>query len=341
MYEFVTEKTANEFEKFMTTHPNGNFLQASVWADVKKDWTSRRIISRDDEGNVRAAMLLLIRKVPYMPYNYLYAPRGPVCDPDEKEGMKDLIDAVRVVAKETHGYIFKADPSFEHDDERFKESAKYCGLEILPAGKNFDGVQPNFVFRLNIEGKTEEELFNNFHSKTRYNIRLASRKGVTVRLGDRSDLPKFHEIMKVTGERDHFGIRPLWYFEHMWDVMHEENLRLYIAEIDGEMVSATIAIYYGDKVWYLYGASDNEHRNCMPNYLLQWEMIKWAVELKCRIYDFRGVSGDLSPENPLYGLYRFKKGFSGELIEFIGETQIVFKPFAKKMIDLGQKILRR
>lgn len=340
MYEFINEKTAAEFEDYMQSQPYGNFLQSSVWAKVKKDWTSRRIISRGENGEIRAAMLLLIRKVPHLPYSYLYAPRGPVCNPDEKEGMKDLIDAVKIVAKEVRGYIFKADPSFLIDDERFKESAEYCGLEILPAGKDFDGVQPNFVMRLDVENKSEDELLNSFHSKWRYNIRLAARKGVTVRIGDRSDLPKWHEIMKVTGERDHFGIRPLWYFEHMYDVMHEENLRLYIAEIDSEMVAGTIAIYYGDKVWYLYGATDNEHRNCMPNYLVQWEMIKWAVEKKCRIYDFRGVSGDLSPENPLYGLYRFKKGFNTELIEFVGETQIVFKPFIKKCVDLGQKILR-
>lgn len=340
MYEFVTDQTAAEFEAFMRSHKNGNFLQASFWRDVKAEWSSRRIISRGEDGAVRAAMLLLIRKVPFLPYNFLYAPRGPVCDPAEKEGMKELIDAVRVVAKETKAYIFKCDPSFLQGDEEFVRSAKYCGLKILPAGKNFDGVQPNFVFRLNIEGKTEEEIFASFHQKWRYNIRLASRKGVSVRIGDRSDLPAFHEIMKVTGKRDNFGIRPLEYFERMYDVMSPENLRLYVAEIDGQPVSATIAIFYGDKVWYLYGASDNEHRNCMPNYLLQWEMIKWAVSLGCRIYDFRGVSGDLSPENPLYGLYRFKKGFGGELIEFVGECQLVFKPLIKKCVDLGQKILK-
>ena len=158
MYEFVTENNAAEFERFMSESKYGNFLQASIWAGVKKEWDSRRIISRDDNGNVRAAMLLLIRKVPHLPFSYLYAPRGPVCEPDEADGMMDLINAVREVAKQTNGYIFKCDPSFLADDERFKKSAEKCGLQLLPAGKNFDGVQPNFVFRLNIEGKTEDEI---------------------------------------------------------------------------------------------------------------------------------------------------------------------------------------
>ncbi len=340
MYEFVTEQTQDAYEQYASSHPDGNFLQASVWAKVKKDWDSVRVLSRDEKGRVRGSMLLLIRKVPHLPYYYLYAPRGPVCDTDNKEAFKDLIDAARQVAKERRGYIFRCDPGYRADDENYKNSARYAGLTLLPAGKNFDGVQPNFVFRLNIENKTEEEIFSAFHSKTRYNIRLAERKGVTVRLGTREDLPRFHEIMVETGERDHFGIRPLWYFEHMYDVMHPENLRLYVAELNGEIISGTIAIYYGDKVWYLYGASSNAHRNTMPNYLLQWRMIQWAVEKHCRIYDFRGVSGDLSEDNPLYGLYRFKKGFSGELVEFAGEAEIVFKPLVKKMVDVGQKILR-
>ena len=92
---------------------------------------------------------------------------------------------------------------------------------------------------------------------------------------------------------------------------------------EGQPIAGTLAIHYGDKVWYLYGASSNEHRNLMPNYLLQWTMIQWAIETGCRIYDFRGVSGDVSEDNPLYGLYRFKKGFGGEFTEFVGEMDLV------------------
>ena len=94
---------------------------------------------------------------------------------------------------------------------------------------------------------------------------------------------------------------------------------------EGKPIAGTLAILYGDKVWYLYGASSNEHRNLMPNYMLQWKMIRWAIENHCRVYDFRGVSGDLSEDNPHYGLYRFKKGFGGEFTEFVGEYDYVLK----------------
>lgn len=338
MFEFV-DKNSAEFDAFAASHPNGNFLQAPFWSEIKNTWGNEYIISRDENGKVRGTMLLLIKKVPKLPYTFLYAPRGPVCDPSDFDALRDMIDAVKQVAKQRKGYVFKCDPSFLMSDESFKQNAEKLGLHIIPSGKNFEGIQPNFVFRLDIQNKTYDELFEAFHSKTRYNIRLAGRKGVTVRRGDKSDLPAFHEIMKITGTRDRFSIRPLEYFERMYDVMADGHLRLYCAELDGKMIAATIAIYYGDKVWYLYGASSNEHRNVMPNYLLQEAMIKWALEKQCRIYDFRGVSGDMSPENPLYGLYRFKSGFSGELVQFVGECEMVFKPLVKKAADIAAKIL--
>ena len=138
--------------------------------------------------------------------------------------------------------------------------------------------------------------------------------------------------MIETGLRDGFVVRSLEYFERMFDVMGD-NLRLYLAKYKGKIIAGTIAIYYGDKVWYLYGASSNQHRNVMPNYLLQWEMIKWAIENKCKIYDFRGVSGDIDENNPLYGLYRFKKGYGGKLTEFVGEFEMVYHPFIAFLVD--------
>lgn len=101
-----------------------------------------------------------------------------------------------------------------------------------------------------------------------------------------------------------------------------------------------IPIIYGNKVWYLYGASSNTYRNVMPNYLLQWEMIKIALEKKCDIYDFRGVEGILKEDHPGYGVYKFKKGFKGEFIEFIGEINMVFKPFINNLFNLELKIAR-
>lgn len=341
MFEFLEKDNLKEYEQFVWNHPNQNFLQAPVWGELKTEWKKHFLVSRDDEGKIRASAMILERKVPYLPWTILYCARGPVCDSDCKDAMIDMAQGIKQLAKKCKAYIFRADPGMEMKDELFKKSVTEAGFKIKPAGKNFDGVQPRFVYRLPISGKSEEEILSGFESKTRYNLRLSVRKGVTVRQGSRDELPRFYEIMKETGTRDHFAIRPLSYFEKMYDLMSPKYLRFYVAEHEGDIIAATIAIYYGDKVWYLYGASSNSKRNVMPNYQLQWEMIKWAKEMDCRIYDFRGVSGDLSPENPLYGLYRFKKGFNGELVEFVGEIEMVFKPWVKKIVDLGQKVLKR
>jgi lipid II:glycine glycyltransferase (peptidoglycan interpeptide bridge formation enzyme) len=142
--------------------------------------------------------------------------------------------------------------------------------------------------------------------------------------------------MEETGLRDNFVVRSLAYFEKMYDhLVPPGYMRLYVAEHEGDILSGAINMMFGKKCWYVYGASSNTRRNVMPNYLLQWEMIKWAKESGCTLYDFRGISGDLDPSNPLYGLYRFKKGFNGVFTELIGEFDLVFDPLMYKLWDIG------
>ena len=193
---------------------------------------------------------------------------------------------------------------------------------------------------VNVEGKTEEELLAGFHQKWRYNIRLAQRKGVSVRICGKEMVPAFSELMLTTGVRDGFVTRQPEYFANMLDNLGE-HARLYMAfDPEGTPIAGTLAIHYGDKVWYLYGASSNEHRNLMPNYLLQWRMIQWAVETGCSVYDFRGVSGDISEDNPLYGLYKFKKGFGGDFTEFVGEYDLVLKRTAWLIAEKGSVLYK-
>ena len=335
------EKSVKEYEEFLKACPKGHFCQSEMWAKIKDNWKNEVVISRDEEGKLNGAMSILIRKVPMFNSTLMYAPRGPVCDCHDKAVLKNLFDGAKELAKKYNAYVLKVDPDIKIDDEEFKKIVKDYGFTVKKPSKNFEGIQPRFVFRMDVEGKTEDEVFASFHNKTRYNVRVALKNDVTVTIGNRDDLKRFHEIMVETGTRDEFVVRTLEYFEKMYDVMApSDNLRLYLAHYQDKIVAGTLAIKYGDKVWYLYGASSNESRNVMPNYLLQWEMIKWAIEEKCRIYDFRGVSGDLDPSNPLYGLYRFKKGFNGEFTEFIGDIDLTFKPLMKLLVEKGEPIYR-
>ena len=334
----LTDERREECINFLQTHPKGHFLQSPEWARVKKDWKNEVVLSLDENGKIKGSMSLLIRYEKGV--SMVYSPRGPVCDPHDKATFQDLVNQTKEVAKKYRGFRIVLDPDIPSDDEEFKKIAREIGFTISEDAKDFaQMIQPRYVFRLNVKDKTEEELLASFHEKWRYNIRLAGRKGVKIIEGGRDDIKKFHDIMLTTGVRDNFVIRPLEYFERMYDELAPNgHLRLLLAEYQGNIIAGVITIIYGNKVWYLYGASSNEYRNVMPNYLLQWEQIKVALEHKCDIYDFRGVSGHVDEGHPQYGIYKFKKGFNGDFVEFVGELRMVTNPF---MDFVYEKIVRK
>lgn len=294
--------------EFLQNNPKTNFMQSPEWARVKTEWKNEFITVEDENGNIKGTMSILLRKVPFINRHIMYAPRGFVCDVHDKETLKELTIKAQEIAKKYRAFIFRLDPDVLQSDEELKKIITELGYKTKKNIKNIGQVlQPKYVFRLNVKDKTEEELLQSFESKTRYNIRLAGRKGVTVRQGTRDDLKIFYDIMKTTGSRDDFFIRPLSYFQKIYDEMGEKHARIYIAEFEGEPIAAAMPIYYGNKVWYLYGGSSNKHRNLMPNYLIQWEMIKWAIEEKCDWYDFRGVSGFKSEKDPQYRCLQIQK----------------------------------
>ena len=300
MYELITDKTLAEYEAFLQSHPKGHFAQSSLWAKQKPMWTWDAVAVRGEDGKIKGSLALMTRKVPGIGRTLMYGCRGPVCDLDDRETFAQLLEGAKALAK------------------------KY----------------KRYVFRLNVEGKTEDELMAAFHQKWRYNIRLAERKGVSVKICGKEMVPAFADLMLTTGVRDGFVTRKPEYFANMLDNLGE-HARLYMAfDPEGTPIAGTLAIHYGDKVWYLYGASSNEHRNLMPNYLLQWRMIQWAVETGCRIYDFRGVSGNVSEDNPLYGLFRFKQGFGGDFTEFVGEEDLVLSPVIYWAVEHGTSVFK-
>lgn len=329
-----------EYEAFNQSCPKGHFAQSVGWGKLKKEWHFEGIISRGQDGKINGIMSVLIRKMPMLPTSLMYAPRGPVCDVHDKAVLKTLVDGAAQLSRKYGAYALKMDSDVESDDQIYLDIMHSLGFTLPKDTKNFEGIQPRYVFRLPLEGRNEEQLLASFEQKTRYNIRLAARKGVQVRLDDGSALHDFYNIMLETGVRDNFVIRTEAYFKRLMDCLGD-SARLYMAYKDDQPIAGTLAIGYGNKVWYLYGASSNEHRNLMPNYLLQFEMIKWAVERGAEIYDFRGVSGDVTPENPLYGLYRFKKGFNGKFTEFCGELNLVYHPVKMFAAEKGQKLYRK
>ena len=326
-----------EYTKFLENHERCNFQQSLEWARVKTSWKREVILAEDENKKIIGSLMVWIRKIPIFG-NIMYSARGPICDIHDMEVLQQLAEGAKILAKKYNAIVLRIEPDIKSNDEEFKNIMLQLGFLIKDNAKNFrDEIQPRYVFRLDTKGKTEDEVFKAFHQKTRYNVRLATKKGVTVKDGTKEDLKDFHKIMITTGIRDGFITRPLAYFEKMYDELGPEHMKILMAYYNGEPISGVIPIMYGNKTWYLYGASSNEHRNLMPNYLLQWEMIKLALNRKSDMYDLRGVPGIADDSN---GLYRFKKGFGAEYTEFVGEVYMPYKPLMYNLYKISEKAFR-
>jgi len=336
--EILSRERYGEYEAFNREHFRGNIMQSVLWHNVKSTWGHEVVVSRDKTGQIRGGMSVLIQKIPVLGVSLLYAPRGPVCDLGDRALVEDLKKGADEIARRHKGYLFKMDPDVLNNDLDFIALTKSLGFKAFLGGDGFETIQPRFNYRLYLDGRSEDELFANLTQKTRYNVRIAKKHGVKIQIRGKESLDDFIRIMEVTGERDSFSVRGKSYFEGMLDGLGE-TCRLYMAYYEGKAVAGAITTNYAGKCCYLYGASDNNHRNVMPNYLIQWEMIRWAAQTGCEVYDFQGVSGNLNEENnPLYGLYRFKKGFGGTLDEGTGEFDYIYLPLRAKLVGLLMKL---
>lgn len=310
------------FNAFVATSPHCDILQSWEWGEVKRrtGWRALRLLAEREGDPVAACSLLWRRPVRGIPA-VVYAPRGPVLDFADAGALEATIDAVR--SNSAGAFVLICDPAIP---PRGKEAAalRAAGFRAATRG-GIGGVQPKAVMVLDLT-PDPDEIFGAFKSKWRYNIRLAERRGVAVREGARADLPVFYEILLETARRDGFFVRGRSYFETLWDVLEPPGmLQTFLAEHDGRPIAGIMLFCFGDRAMYTYGASSNEHRNVMPNHLLQWHAIRWARERGYRVYDFRGVSPvrDGRPvEDHLAGLNRFKEGFGARYVEYAGQLEL-------------------
>jgi len=184
--------------------------------------------------------------------------------------------------------------------------------------------------------------------KTRYNIRLAERKGVTVREGTEEDVQTFYRLSQVTSLRDDFPIHKEQYYLDAYRTFVPAGLaRLFMAEYGGEPLAGLMAFAFGRTAWYMYGASSNRQRNLMPNHLLQWSAIQWAKARGCETYDFWGIPDEIGLDpsqadvahersDGLWGVYRFKEGFGGSIVRYLGAYDCVYW---KPVYALGMTVL--
>lgn len=314
------------FNGFVASMPRGDLLQSWEWGEIKRPsgWAPARYLVRDGSEVVAAASVLRTRPLKGAP-PILYAPRGPVFRSDAPESVVALVEQIRRDAGSA--FMLKCDPAVEAGSAEAR-ALHDAGFRAASGG-GFGGVQPKAVMVLDID-RDEDAIQQDFKSKWRYNIRLAERKGVTVEQAGRDDLPAFYDLLLTTAKRDGFFVRGRSYFETLFDTLEPRDmLSMWLARFEGEPVAGAICFAFGNRVTYVYGASSNEHRNVMPNHLMQWTMIQWARKRGATLYDFRGVSPvrDGKPvEEHIAGLNRFKEGFGARYVEYTGDLDLPLRP---------------
>ncbi len=331
--EIISKDRYCEYEQFVSNHERGEFIQSSLWEKVKKGWLFEAVVSRDEGGCINGACGVFIKKLPLLGTSFLYSPKGYICDVHNEGILDNLKAGIDCIAKKHNALAIKIDPDIPMSDVRYINYMKSRSFKHIYGKHGMETVQPRFNYRLPLANRTEEDLFNNFSTKTRYNIRYAIKKGVTVEVKGLEGIDDFMQLYTVTAKRDGFKPRPRDYFTRLLTALGD-RARIYIGYYNSEPVCGAVTTNYAGKCSYVYGASSNRHRNVMPNYLMQWEMIKWGLSTGCRLYDFLGISGDFeNKENPLFGLYRFKRGFNGYIDELVGEFDYIYRPLIYRFFN--------
>jgi len=323
----MPEVTLTDWNQFLTHHPEAHLLQLGDWGELKKDfgWKPVRIIQNEVGAQILFRRLPLGLTIGYMPKpvngNWLLV----INDSFWKE--------VDFVCKQNHAIFLKIEPDLWQDQLPLTnyQHLHRTQVQVLPISPH--NIQPPRTIVIPIDG-SEETILAKMKPKCRYNIRLAEKKGITVRAWD--DIPAFHEMMTVTGGRDNFGVHSLEYYQRAYELFNPKGTcELLVAEYEGKPLASLMVFANGKRAWYVYGASNDHERNRMPTYLLQWQAIRWAKARGCEEYDLWGVPDEdeakleaefESRHDGLWGVYRFKRGFGGEVKRAAQALDRVYNP---------------
>jgi peptidoglycan pentaglycine glycine transferase (the first glycine) len=323
------------WDAFLHEHPHGHLLQSWRWGDLKETtgWQPVRLALWDrDEQRIVAGAQVLRYTAPYIPPrlgHLAYVPKGPVLDWTNPE----LCDAFFTQLHRwlrVHGALaLRTEPPVEIGTSEEKLARPYLDV---PGAHFIHPVQPLRTIVVDLQ-TDEAELRARMKDKTRYNIGLAARRGVTIRVARTlDDVHNWYALLQVTGERDHFGVHTQAYYRRAWELLQEQdNARLFLAEHDGNLLAGIFVAVFAHEGIYLYGASSNERRNLMPNHLLQWEAMRWVRSRGARQYDLWGIPDTDDADEAMAGVYRFKRGWGGHVVQFISSYEYVYHPLAMRL----------
>jgi len=266
-----------------------------------------------------------------MPFsqNILYIPHGPVlkaisCLSDEF--LKTFHDKLLEIAKEENSVFVRFD-AFPKNEENLSKFFKRVPSHAYRSSY----FQPKFEWILSLE-KPEEEILDEMHPKTRYNINLARKRGIKIEIISENFDKYFHDfygLIEETAKRDNFNLHPKDYYRNIFKTLDSSNAFLAVAEYEGKTLLVNLVMLYGKTAYFIFGGSSDEFKNLMFSHLAQWEAIKESKTRGMAIYNFGGVGPSTSlrvnNNDQFEGISRFKKRFAGELLKYSDSYDIVLK----------------
>ncbi|HLO17608.1 MAG TPA: peptidoglycan bridge formation glycyltransferase FemA/FemB family protein [Anaerolineales bacterium] len=338
--------------------PDPHFLQTYEWGEVKAKygwsalyaiWTDERflIFKQSDHwplltDHCSAACMILKRVIPMgglsARLSILYAPKGPLLDWTNESLRNRVLNDLQTLARKEGAIFLKIDPDVvlgtgipAGERDTIERGGQVVMSELKRKGWRYSSDQIQFKNTIFIDlGLSEEEMLARMKQKTRYNIRLAEKKGVALRVGTSNDLDMLYKMYAETSVRDGFVIRDEEYYRTVWKLFmnsSEPTCEPLIAEVDGEPVAAIFVFYFEKRAYYVYGMSRNAHREKMPTYLLQWEAMQRARAKGCTVYDLWGAPDVFDESDSMWGVYRFKEGLGGRVLCTLGAWDFAPNPF--------------
>lgn len=338
------------WDTFLAGRPDGHVLQTSRWAQLKADfgWRSGRVVLRTiprADAPILGGASILFRRLPWG-QTLAYAPKGPVVDWADPAQARAVLTMAREAARKQRAALLKIEPE-QPDDPALAAHLVRHGFRPSP-----QRVQPLSSIHVDLAGD-EEAILARMKPKWRYNIRLAERKGVTVRAGEPGDLPAIQGLMTATGLRDRFAVHDAAYYARATELFVPAGLATWLlAEAEGALLAAIAVFALGRNAWYMWGASADEGRNLMPNHALQWAAMRWARARGCTTYDLWGIPDEVGAEpaayaepeswgaGGLWGVYRFKQGFGGRVVRYIGAWDLPLSRVGYALYRLGLRVRR-
>jgi len=336
------------WDRRVAAGPAGHVLQSWAWGELKEQFGWRV----DRLAGATALAQVLFRPLPAGLGSIAYVPKGPLANWADAAALRELLAAIRPLARRQRAICLTVEPNMEDD---VTLAARLVALGFRPGAQS---IQPRRTILVDLDGIPGDVLAR-MKQKTRYNVRLAARKGVIVRPGSDADLPAFYHLMSVTARRDGFAIHSQDYYAaaHRLFVPSGQSPadapaqgRLLLAEHEGRLLAGLMLLAVGQTACYMYGASADESRELMPSYLLQWEAMLWAREQGCREYDLWGVPDEdeatleaqfQDRHDGLWGVYRFKRGFGGRLVRSIGAWDLVYARLPYRLYGLAMRLRMR